>query len=75
MENEAADFFIGGFLGLLAWFFGGLDGYLSVLITLIVINFILRSLDNVINRNVSFYEFFKNVGNKVTILGGVVIKY
>ena len=66
--DEAADFALGGILGLLAWFFGGLDGYLNVLITFMTINFILRCLDKVVNRKIDFYEFIKNIGSKITIL-------
>lgn len=57
--QETADFAIGGIIGVLAWFFGGLDGYLNVLITLIVVNSILSCLDKVINRKFKFQEFIR----------------
>ena len=45
MEDQAIDFILGGFLCILAWFFGGLDGFLSVLITFSIIDWIVGTLD------------------------------
>ena len=66
--DEAAEFAVGGILGIFAWFFGGLDGYLNVLITFIVINLILRCLDNIINKTINFYGLLQDIGKKITIL-------
>jgi len=65
--QETADFAIGGIIGVLAWFFGGLDGYLNVLITLVVVNSILSCLDKVINQKFKFQEFISRIGRKITI--------
>ena len=65
--DETADFVLGGVVGLFAWFFGGLDGYLNVLITLVIVNFILSCLDKVINRNFKFQDFIFRIGKKITI--------
>ena len=67
MEHETTDFVIGGFISLLAWFFGGLDGYLNVLITFIVVNFILSCLDKVINHKFKFQKLITKIGKKITI--------
>lgn len=62
--DETADFVLGGVVGLFAWFFGGLDdGYLNVLLTLIVINLILSSLDKF-----NFHELIRKIKKKITIL-------
>ncbi len=57
MEEQATDFLIGGILGLFAWFFGGIDGFLSVLITLIIIDWIFGTLNGYINHSLSWKEF------------------
>ena len=67
MLDETADFAVGGIIGLSAWFFGGLDGYLSVLITFVVVNFILSCLDKVINHKFKLQDFIFKVGRKITI--------
>ena len=65
--DESADFVLGGVVGLFAWFFGGLDGYLNVLITFVIVNFILSCLDKVINRKFNFQDFIFRIGKKITI--------
>ena len=40
MTDNLIDFLTGTFIGLLAWFFGGLDGFLMVLVTLTIIDYI-----------------------------------
>ena len=62
--DETADFVTGGIVGLFAWFFGGLDdGYLNVLLTLIVINLILGSLEKF-----DIHELLRKIKKKITIL-------
>ena len=61
--DESADFVLGSIVGLFAWFFGGLDGYLSVLLTLIVINLILSCLEKF-----DIKKFIKKLKKKITIL-------
>lgn len=50
MEEQATDFVIGSIIGLFAWFFGGLDGFLSVLIACIIIEWILGTLNSYIHH-------------------------
>ena len=40
MTENVFDFTAGVFIGLLAWFFGGLDGYLKVLVAFVVIDYV-----------------------------------
>ena len=41
MTDESMNFLFGSFIGLLAWFFGGLDGFFKLLISLTVIDYVL----------------------------------
>ena len=68
MEERAADFIFGGIIGLFAWFFGGLDGFLSVLIACIVIDWILGTLDSYIHsgfEKFTLQEFLTVWGRKL----------
>jgi len=67
MLDEAADFAVGGIVGLFAWFFGGLDGYFSALVTFIAINFVLSTLDKLINHRFKIQELLTRIGRKITI--------
>ena len=40
MLDDVIDFFTAGAVGLLGWFFGGIDGFVKVLITFSIIDFI-----------------------------------
>ena len=40
MNDEVSEFLIAGIVGILGWFFGGLDGYIKVLIAFTVIDYI-----------------------------------
>ena len=65
MEERAADFVFGGIIGLLAWFFGGLDGFLSVLITCIVIDWILGTINRYVHGEFNPKEFWPVWGRKI----------
>ena len=65
MENESADFVLGSIVGLFAWFFGGLDGFLSVLITCIIIDWILGTLNRWIHNKLCSKEFREVLGRKI----------
>ena len=41
MLDDIIDFFTAGILGLFGWFFGGRDGFVNVLITFVVIDYIM----------------------------------
>ena len=49
MEEHTTDFIFGGAVGLLAWFFGGLDGFLRILIACIIIDWVLGTLDSYVH--------------------------
>lgn len=40
MNDEVSEFFIASIVGILGWFFGGLDGYTQVLIAFAIIDYI-----------------------------------
>ena len=40
MNDEVSEFMIAGIVGILGWFFGGLDGYIKVLIACTVIDYV-----------------------------------
>ncbi len=68
MEERAADFVFGGIIGLFAWFFGGLDGFLSVLLSCIVIDWILGTLNSYIHTGFEKFtvqEFLSVWGQKL----------
>jgi len=68
MEERAADFLYGSVIGLFAWFFGGLDGFLNVLIACIVIDWILGTLNSYIHygfEKFTVQEFVSVWGRKI----------
>ena len=40
MVDEVSEFMVAGTVGLLSWFFGGIDGYIKVLVTFAIIDYI-----------------------------------
>lgn len=40
MVDEVSEFMVAGTVGLLGWFFGGIDGYIKVLVTFAIIDYI-----------------------------------
>lgn len=65
--DEAADFAVGGLIGLFAWFFGGLDGYFNVLLSFVVVHFILELMDDCIHRKFKLSDFVSEIERKITI--------
>ena len=65
MEEQTTDFLISGIIALFAWFFGGIDGFLSVLITCIIIDWVLGTLDRLINNAFCAKEFWSVWGRKI----------
>ena len=65
MEEQTTDFLISGIIALFAWFFGGIDGFLSVLITCIIIDWVLGTLDRLINNSFCAKEFWSVWGRKI----------
>ncbi len=62
--DESADFILGSVVGLFAWFFGGVDGFLSVLITCIIIDWLLGTLNRWVHNNFRAKEFWSIWGRK-----------
>ena len=62
-DDTIVDFIFGGFVGLLAWFFGGLDGFLKVLIAFSVIDYTSGTAaawtENIISSSVGFKGIVK----------------
>ena len=68
MEEQTTDFIFGGIVGLFAWFFGGLDGFLSVLISCIIIDWVLGTLNSYIHNGFEKFtlkEFLTVWGRKI----------
>ena len=67
MEDTFIDFILGSLLGLFAWFFGGLDGLVLVLITFTVIDYITGVIAAGVLHKLSSSEGFKGIARKVTM--------
>ena len=65
--DTGLDFTIGGGLGLLAWFFGGLDGLLSVLLTFVIIDYVTGMMAAGFNHEISSEIGFKGIARKCYI--------
>ena len=63
--DEATDFIFGGIIAVFAWFFGGIDGFLIVLITLAVVDWILGTLNRYTHNGLDSKEFWEVLGKKV----------
>ena len=63
--DEATDFIFGGIIAVFAWFFGGIDGFLIVLITLAVVDWILGTLNRYTHNGLDSKEFWDVLGKKV----------
>lgn len=66
MIKEFYEFFSGSFIGLLAWFFGGLDGFVQVLIAFSVIDYLSGICAAVVKKQkLSSAVGFKGITRKV----------
>ena len=65
MGEQTTDFLISSIIALFAWFFGGIDGFLSVLITCIVIDWIFGFIDKYIHGKLSIEKFATVLGRKL----------
>ena len=65
MNDEVSEFLIAGFVGILGWFFGGLDGFLKVLIAATVIDYITGICKAGIKGKISSEVGFKGIARKV----------
>ena len=62
--DTAFDFTLGSGLGLIAWFFGGLDKLFAVLVALVIIDYITGMIAAGINHEISSEIGFKGIARK-----------
>ena len=75
VNDTALDFVVGSVIGLVSWFFGGLDGLLRVLIVLIVIDYFSGLSVAWITRTISSSVGFKGITKKCIMLTFVGIAH
>ena len=66
-DETIIDFIFGGLVGLLAWFFGGLDGFLKVLIAFSVIDYLSGTAAAWTKNTISSSVGFKGIVKKCVI--------
>ena len=67
MNDQINDFCFASIVGLLGWFFGGLDGYISVLLVFTVIDFITGICAAGVQGKISSMVGFKGIAGKCTM--------
>ena len=75
MNDEVSEFFIAGIVGILGWFFGGLDGYIKVLIAFTVIDYISGVCKAGIEGKISSAKCFKGIARKILMFSLVGIAH
>jgi len=65
MEECTSDFLFGGIISIFAWFFGGLDGFLIVLITLSIIDWLFGTLDKYTHGGLDPKDFWRVLSKKI----------
>ena len=76
MQDTAADFAMGTVIGLIGWFFGGLDGFFKVLITFAIIDYFSGlSVAIWVNHNLSSSVGFKGITKKCLMFSFVGIAH
>ena len=75
LTETTLDFVFGSFVGLLAWFFGGLDGYLKVLIAFSVIDYISGTCAAFFRKQLSSSIGFNGITKKCVMLTFVGIAH
>ena len=75
MNDEVLDFMIAGIIGLLGWFFGGMDGYIKVLIAFSVIDYISGVFKAGAEGKISSAVGFKGIARKVLMFSLVGIAH
>ena len=68
MAKDAIDFFIAGAIGLFSWFLGGNDGYIRVLLTLIVIDYVMGVIVGYTRHELSSATGFVGIAKKMFII-------
>ena len=67
MLKDIVDFLVASIIGLFTWFFGGRDGFVDVLITLAVIDYIMGVMGGYKKRELSSRIGFKGIAKKMAI--------
>lgn len=67
MNDEVSEFMIAGIVGLSGWFFGGLDGFIKVLITCTVIDYISGVCRAGSEGKISSSVAFKGIARKIVM--------
>ena len=67
MNDEVSEFMIAGIIGLLGWFFGGLDGYIKVLICCTVADYITGICRAGVEGKISSAVAFNGIARKITM--------
>ena len=67
MNDEVSEFLIAGIVGILGWFFGGLDGYIKVLIAFTVIDYISGVCRAGAEGKISSSVGFKGIARKIVM--------
>ena len=75
MNDEVLDFMIAGIIGLLGWFFGGMDGYIKVLIAFSGIDYISGVFKAGAEGKISSAVGFKGIARKVLMFSLVGIAH
>ena len=65
MNDEFSEFLIASIVGLFGWFFGGIDGYIKVLITCTTIDYVTGVLkagkEGKISSNIAFWGIARKI--------------
>ena len=75
VSDTALDFVLGSIIGLISWFFGGLDGLLKILLVLIIIDYFSGISIAWITRTISSSAGFKGITKKCIMLTFVGIAH
>ena len=67
MNDEISEFLLAGFFGLLGWFFGGLDGFVKVLIACTMVDYITGLCKAYVVHNISSEIGFKGIARKIVM--------
>ena len=67
MNDEISEFMIAGIVGILGWFFGGLDGYIKVLICCTVIDYVTGICRAGTEGKISSSIAFRGIARKITM--------